>query len=133
MAKTIKGLATNTKRESPKAGKKIDPTGPTTSFVPRAMKKMVKKKSRKPRVLAAMVRCSGRLERARPARKPPTSNVKPRGPATKLAKPRAQAILAIKRSSSERAINFSKIMGKIFLDKNQTESKSAPPLKTMAK
>ncbi len=88
---------------------------------------MVRKKSRKGFVFEAIWICSGKFESARPAKKPPISRVKPIGPPTKAATPKAQAILEIKRSSVECAKNWSKIRGIKDLDKNQT-----PKIKTAA-
>ncbi len=100
---------------------KIPP--PIISFVPRTRKKIVKKKSLSGRVFEAICSCSGKFDKASPAKNPPISNEKPT-PATRLAIPKAQAMLTINKSSCELEISFSKRLGKIFLDKVQTKISS---------
>ena len=100
---TIMGFPIKTKREKTKAGNIILPIPSTKRLAPKVKKNKVRKKSRKGRVRDAISKCSGRLESANPAINPPISRLKPKGPATSAATPKAHAILTINKSSTDSA------------------------------
>ena len=98
---TIIGFPNSTNAENIKAGPIADEKSPTTIRDPKRIKNIVKKKSLSGLVLEAIWKCSGKLDKESPAKKPPISNEKPKGPATKAATPNAHAILIINNKSCE--------------------------------